>query len=327
MAERQTTKDAVRKQVEFYFSDSNYPKDKFLRSQAAQNDGGWVPINIISTFTRMKKISEDIELIKEALKESTVLEVSADGQTVRRTAPLPETDTHIARTIYAKGFPETGYTIEDVESVFAKLGKVLSVRIRKMKDGKQKPSAFIEYATPEDATAAAAAKSQFAGQDLIVMKKADYSEKKKQERKEKEGKSKRKADDSEGSNNNNNEKKQKKEEKETKEARISGAIIKLESVGKEATRELVKEIFEPFGTVEYVDLRSGDESGYVRMGSSEIATAAIESLTKENKEIAGGKTTFTLLPADEEKKYWDKVHAAKLAFAKKKRGNMRRKRF
>jgi len=326
MADRQATKDTVRKQVEFYFSDSNYPKDKFLRSQAAQNDGGWVSISIIATFTRMKKISEDVELIKEAVKESTILEVSSDGQNVRRTAPLPETDTSIARTIYAKGFPEAGYTIEDVESVFGKFGKVLSVRIRKMKDGKQKPSAFIEYATPEDATAAAAATSQFAGQDLTVLKKSDYTEKKKQERKEKEGKTKRKAEDSE-STNNNNEKKQKKEEKEVKEARISASIIKLESLGKEATRELVKEIFEPFGTVEYVDLRSGDEVGYVRMGSTDLANAAIEALTKENKEIAGGKTKYTLLPADEEKKYWDKVHAAKQAFAKKKRGNMRRKRF
>lgn len=49
----------------------------------------------------MKKISEDLELIKQAVKESTVLEVSTDGANVRRTAPLPEQDTHIARTIYA----------------------------------------------------------------------------------------------------------------------------------------------------------------------------------------------------------------------------------
>jgi hypothetical protein len=32
--------DKVREQVEFYFSDSNFPKDKFLRSQAAQNEEG-----------------------------------------------------------------------------------------------------------------------------------------------------------------------------------------------------------------------------------------------------------------------------------------------
>ena len=28
----------VLQQVEFYFSDSNYPKDKFLRGKAAEND-------------------------------------------------------------------------------------------------------------------------------------------------------------------------------------------------------------------------------------------------------------------------------------------------
>jgi hypothetical protein len=32
----------IKKQVEFYFSDSNYPKDKFLRAQAALNDEGCI---------------------------------------------------------------------------------------------------------------------------------------------------------------------------------------------------------------------------------------------------------------------------------------------
>lgn len=42
MADNQALKNSIRKQVEFYFSDSNYPKDKFLRSQAAQNDQGCI---------------------------------------------------------------------------------------------------------------------------------------------------------------------------------------------------------------------------------------------------------------------------------------------
>lgn len=75
----------------------------------------------------------------------------------------------------------------------------------------------------------------------------------------------------------------------------------MENVGKDATRELVKEIFEPFGVVEYIDYRTGETDGYVRMGSSELATAAIEGLTKEGKEIAGSKTTFSLLPGKNDK--------------------------
>lgn len=29
----------LKQQIEFYFSDSNYPRDKFLRAKAAENDG------------------------------------------------------------------------------------------------------------------------------------------------------------------------------------------------------------------------------------------------------------------------------------------------
>jgi lupus La protein len=35
------------KQVEFYFSDSNFPNDKFLRGTADKN-GGWVPVATIA---------------------------------------------------------------------------------------------------------------------------------------------------------------------------------------------------------------------------------------------------------------------------------------
>ncbi len=30
---------ALKKQIEFYFSDSNYPRDKFMRITAAENNG------------------------------------------------------------------------------------------------------------------------------------------------------------------------------------------------------------------------------------------------------------------------------------------------
>ena len=35
-------KEKIQKQIEFYFSDSNYPRDKFLRSLAAQNEEGCI---------------------------------------------------------------------------------------------------------------------------------------------------------------------------------------------------------------------------------------------------------------------------------------------
>jgi len=335
MADRQATLDAVRKQVEFYFSDSNYPKDKFLRSQAAQNDEGYVPISVIATFSRMKKITEDLELVKEAVKTATTLQVSPDGQSVKRLAALPEQDTSITRTIYAKGFPdETGYSIEDVESVFSKFGKILSTRIRKTKnDKKQKPSVFVEFSTPEEADAAVAAASQFGGKDLLVLKKSDYNEKKKQERKERldEKKAKRKAEEGESAdNNNNNEKKQKrdfKKDEEPRESRISGAIVKFEGVGADVTREIVRELFQTFGGIEYIDFQQNQPKGCIRMESSDVAKKVIEELTKEPKELGGKVPTVTIMGEEEEKKYWDSVHQSKQNFQKKRKTHQRRKRF
>jgi len=31
--------DKIKAQLQFYFSDSNYPRDKFLRAKAAEGDG------------------------------------------------------------------------------------------------------------------------------------------------------------------------------------------------------------------------------------------------------------------------------------------------
>ncbi len=40
MSDAEITSNKIREQVEFYFSDSNLPKDKFLRSLVANNPEG-----------------------------------------------------------------------------------------------------------------------------------------------------------------------------------------------------------------------------------------------------------------------------------------------
>lgn len=60
----------VKKQIEFYFSDSSYPKDKFLLETAKQNKDGFVPIEVLTTFNRLKAITTNIDQIQDALKDS-----------------------------------------------------------------------------------------------------------------------------------------------------------------------------------------------------------------------------------------------------------------
>jgi lupus La protein len=61
-----------------------------------------VPISTIANFKKMKLISEDIDLITAALKESPeLLEVSEDGLNVRRKTELVRPEALFERTIYA----------------------------------------------------------------------------------------------------------------------------------------------------------------------------------------------------------------------------------
>ena len=46
-------KAKVIKQINFYFGNSNLPKDKFLQKKVAENSDGWVDLSIIGSFKRM----------------------------------------------------------------------------------------------------------------------------------------------------------------------------------------------------------------------------------------------------------------------------------
>ena len=105
-----TSSDAVEilKQVEFYFSDANLPRDKFLwtLTQSDPKREGWVPISTIASFKRMQRF-QPFEAVVAALRTSKeLLEVNEDGTAVRRRNPLvkpSEEDFHEinARSIYA----------------------------------------------------------------------------------------------------------------------------------------------------------------------------------------------------------------------------------
>ncbi|XP_051150938.1 la-related protein 1B-like [Andrographis paniculata] len=69
------------KQIDFYFSDDNLAKDKFLRSK--MDEHGWVPITLIASFRRIDQLTKDVPLILESLRYSTVVEVQ-DGKVRRR---------------------------------------------------------------------------------------------------------------------------------------------------------------------------------------------------------------------------------------------------
>lgn len=63
-------------QINYYFSDDNLVKDMYLRNQ--MDCGGWVPIALIANFRKVRELTNDIQLIWEALGASSVVEVQGD---------------------------------------------------------------------------------------------------------------------------------------------------------------------------------------------------------------------------------------------------------
>jgi len=117
--------------VDFYFGDSNYPKDQFLQREAAKDPEGYVPIASIATFNRLKALTTDFGLIAESLRDSEVVTLSEDHKKLKRKHPLPDSDTTQLRTITIQPFPQ-GTTIEQLDEFLAPYGKVSCVRFRKL---------------------------------------------------------------------------------------------------------------------------------------------------------------------------------------------------
>merc|ERR1740123_1342941 len=63
----------IQKQLEYYFSIANMNEDKFLRE--AMDESGWVTIDTLLGFGRMKKLGATKELVEEAAFHSTAIEI------------------------------------------------------------------------------------------------------------------------------------------------------------------------------------------------------------------------------------------------------------
>uniref|UniRef100_A0A3Q3W2C3 HTH La-type RNA-binding domain-containing protein n=1 Tax=Mola mola TaxID=94237 RepID=A0A3Q3W2C3_MOLML len=83
----------VARQIEYYFGDHNLPRDKFLKEQL-QLDDGWVTLETMLKFNRLKSLTTESGIIVAALQKSKtgLLEISEDMTKVRRSPdkPLPE---------------------------------------------------------------------------------------------------------------------------------------------------------------------------------------------------------------------------------------------
>lgn len=187
----------IRKQVEFYFSDSNLPMDKFLFSKVGGSENNSVPLELLHSFKRMRRF-QPFSAIVEAMKTSDTLDLTDDNTAVKRKVPLPDdvkvhseqyakvfADGAMARSIYAKGFcrfGEEGPTTQtDIEAFFEPYGPINSVRLRRTSPEKVfKGSVFVEFKSEEKAKEFLALdpKPKFNDQELLIKSKKEYCDEK-----------------------------------------------------------------------------------------------------------------------------------------------------
>ncbi|KAK7262989.1 hypothetical protein RJT34_30572 [Clitoria ternatea] len=63
-------------QIDYYFSSENLIKDIYLRKN--MDDQGWVPINLIAGFKKVKHLTDNIQIVLHAVRTSSVVEVQGD---------------------------------------------------------------------------------------------------------------------------------------------------------------------------------------------------------------------------------------------------------
>lgn len=172
------TEAKVLKQIEYYFSDSNLPKDKFLWETVNNDPEGWVDIDTLLKFNRLKSLTTDHEIIKNAVKQSVeLLELNEDGTKIRRKIQIkPKSDDVIERSIYVQGIPTSiKKPVEDIEKYLAKY-EIEAVHINAFRNRNRtfKGEAFIELKTKEDAEKILEKKLPFNETEINIMKKSEF---------------------------------------------------------------------------------------------------------------------------------------------------------
>ncbi|KAG2573071.1 hypothetical protein PVAP13_7KG225000 [Panicum virgatum] len=182
----------VLRQVEFYFSDSNLPRDGFLRRTVEESEDGLVSLALICSFSRMRSHlglegevkpdtvpEETVLAVAEVLRRSSSLRISEDGKKVGRAKELLEPDEVIeqvdSRTIAASPLPYN-VKLEDVESFFAQCGKVNSVRLPRHVSDKRHfcGTALVEFSEEDEAKGVYEKTLVFAGADLEIRPKKEF---------------------------------------------------------------------------------------------------------------------------------------------------------
>lgn len=302
--------EKIIKQIEYYFSDVNMSKDKFMQEEI-QRDSGWVNLDVLTKFNRLKILTTDFKVILEALKQSTtnLLEIDEENNKIRRAKPLPENlsefETSLKQnTVYVKGFPATT-TLDDLYAFFEPHGKVLQIFMRRFPTTKQfKGSVFVTFETSEQVKQLMDL-SELKHQEEVLQKETQEDYLKRKGPVLESAKAARMKRDQE-----KDEKKKQREEAEEafyKSQMVLGSVIHLKGLNSEGTRENLKELFDTYAKIKWVDYNKGEPEAYVRFVEENKAQIAIDGALKAGDgelKIRDAKLEYRVLEGEEEQEFW-----------------------
>jgi lupus La protein len=305
----------ILKQLEYYFSDVNLQRDKFLQDEM-KKDHGWIPLDVLLTFNRLKQLTTDKAAIVAAVKDSELVDVSEDSEKVRRNpaVPIPENSLEFwqevkTRTVYIKGFPpET--TLDDIMEFLKPHGEIVNVIMRRLKESKAfKGSIFATFKDKESAENFVKSEEtqKFKDIDLIRMMQNDYWAKEIAENKE------RKAAEKALKNQKKNETRKNTDDAHSAVHFLKGQVLQVTGLPTEnVSIALLKEFFNKYAPVAYAVYEQGSSEASLRFQSSE-ENAAVNALEKMNEaaketdgkiQFQGHELQCKVLEGEEEEKYW-----------------------
>ncbi|XP_067120853.1 lupus La protein homolog A [Centruroides vittatus] len=327
LSEITDVEEKIIQQIEYYFGDFNLRRDKYMKEKIALDDG-WVPLETLITFNRLKALTTDFDQIVTALKKSpnNLIEVNCELTKIRRNPEKPvsengsyEEDKLKERCVYVKRFPDN-ITLDELQEFFKKFGTVENILMRRFAQSKKfRGSVFATFATKDDA-------EKFMNLTVVKYENAtlsretrkEYEKRKDQEiakiKEQKEKKQKQK----EALQNEMEELQNEMEE----EKNIKGCLLKLTGVTKELDWAKIKEFFRPFSSLAYVEIKEDKGEAILRFigeGDAKVALEKAIAMREDKKLIINNvEVEGIVLEGKEENEHWRSVRNSRNAKYKKK---------
>ncbi|XP_037096372.1 lupus La protein [Syngnathus acus] len=303
----------VARQVEYYFGDHNLLRDKFLKEQL-QLDDGWVTLETMLKFNRLKSLTSDANVIISALKKSPsgLLEVSEDKTKIRRCPekPLPELNDEYKdaikhKSVYMKGFP-LGTSLDEIQEWLNAKGNIENIQMRRDMERQFKGSVFICFDTEESSKKFLERPDikSFKDNEMLVLSREAYHAKKAEERKQHKAQTKAKV-------KQDKEQQQKHTEEKTMDQLLeeySGSLLNFSGELQDVSREDFHAVFSEHKRIKWVDFTRGAKEGNLLFdGNAKEAFEKAKEANDGELKVKNNVITWKLLEGEEEKEVLKKI--------------------